>query len=145
VSIAPNKYSNSINSQFDGSEFHHLHINDNHTLGLFIPGEIHRQVKHSGKTGKGIKQINKLALEWLCTQDTINGEQFNPTLKPYNYNGVPIRIHQWTSDELTVYGHTIGDPNIDTVIRELIARYKILELENELLRKKLEECEKKEE
>lgn len=32
---------NPINQRFEGSHFHHLHINSNHTLGIYIPDEIH--------------------------------------------------------------------------------------------------------
>jgi len=60
-----------INKQFCGSEFHHFHINNSSDLGIFIPREIHHSVYHSSLDGTGLKEINKIALLWLCEQAVI--------------------------------------------------------------------------
>jgi hypothetical protein len=60
-----------INSSFDNSEFHHLHLNGDSSLGLYIPTKLHRKIRHSDKTGKGMKTINNAALLWLCEQSQI--------------------------------------------------------------------------
>lgn len=76
---------NSINEKFDGSQFHHLHIMNNHAIGLFLPHKLHRSIYHNGRTGNGMKEINKAALEWLCFQEVIDGDAFNPNLGNYNF------------------------------------------------------------
>lgn len=60
-----------INSHFKGSEFHHLHIKAAPCVGVFIPKKIHKSVWHDGATGRGIREINRLALLWLCEQSII--------------------------------------------------------------------------
>lgn len=62
---------NPLNKHFNGSEFHHLHKdldgNEDHEIGLFIPKELHRSLYHNWKTGQGMDEINKLALEWYAS------------------------------------------------------------------------------
>jgi len=55
------------------------------------------------------------------------------------------RISKYVIEEVGKIADGIGNPTDDTAMRHLIAEYKRLKLENELLRKKLEEFEKKEE
>jgi len=55
------------------------------------------------------------------------------------------RISKYVIEEVGKIADGIGNPTDDTAMRHLIAEYKRLKIENELLRKKLEECEKKEE
>jgi len=55
------------------------------------------------------------------------------------------RISKYVIEEVGKISKGIGNPTDDTAMRHLIAEYKRLKLENELLRKKLEECEKTEE
>lgn len=60
-----------LNQPFNDSEFHHLHKdldgNEDHEIGLFIPKELHRSLYHNWKTGQGMDEINKLALEWYAS------------------------------------------------------------------------------
>ena len=56
---------NPINKYFKGSHFHHLHINGDKNIGIYIPAEIHKSVWHSNKDQKTIDKINNLAFEWL--------------------------------------------------------------------------------
>lgn len=76
------KYANPINEQFEGSHFHHLHINGNHTLGVFVPASVHRSVKHDGLTGQNMRKINKKVLEWVSNQSVIKGEPYSPEAEP---------------------------------------------------------------
>ena len=55
------------------------------------------------------------------------------------------RISKYVIEEVGKIADGIGNPTDDTAMRHLIAEYKRLKLENELLRKKLEEFDKKEE
>jgi len=55
------------------------------------------------------------------------------------------RISKYVIEEVGKIADGIGNPTDDTAMRHLIAEYKRLKLENELLKKKLEECEKTEE
>ncbi len=64
-----------INKKFKDADFHHLHLNMDvgmdHSIGIYIPTELHKSIFHSWKTGTGMREINKLALDWLATQSTI--------------------------------------------------------------------------
>ena len=50
-----------LNTKFDGSEFHHIMSG----VGVYIPKELHRSIWHNIKSGKGINEINKLAMSYL--------------------------------------------------------------------------------
>ena len=50
-----------LNKRFEGSEGHHLMSG----VIVYIPHNLHRNIKHSMKTGKNMKEINKLALNYL--------------------------------------------------------------------------------
>ena len=56
---------NPINKYFKDSHFHHLHINGDKNIGIYIPAEIHKSVWHSNKDQKTMNKINNLAFEWL--------------------------------------------------------------------------------
>ena len=60
-----------INKQFEKSHFHHLHLNKMPDLGVYIPDELHLSIKHNSKTWRGMDEINKAALLWLCEQAVI--------------------------------------------------------------------------
>ena len=57
-----------INAYFEGSHFHHLHLGNDHAIGLYIPADLHRSIFHSSKTGIGMDEINKLAIAWFWEQ-----------------------------------------------------------------------------
>jgi len=58
-----------LNKHFKYSEFHHLIVMPDGTIdfnvGIYIPKEMHRGVKHSARTGRGLLKINKLAWNYL--------------------------------------------------------------------------------
>lgn len=64
-----------INNPSIGDEFHHMHLkigNEiNQSIGIYIPKTLHRSIHHQGTTGKGMIEINKAALLWLCEQPEI--------------------------------------------------------------------------
>lgn len=62
---------NPINKWFKHSHFHHTYFNGDKSIGLYIPEKLHKSVRHSRKTGLGMKKINMIALEWLCEQSVI--------------------------------------------------------------------------
>ncbi len=81
----PNEH-NPINQPFAGSQYHHLHIMNNHAIGLYIPKELHRGVYHNSDNGKGMREINNQALVWLTMQDVIFGQPYNPNTGLYKKN-----------------------------------------------------------
>lgn len=72
---------NPINQHFKGSHFHHMHINGNNTIGIYIPEKLHRKNNHCNweRNQESLNKINKEALLWLCEQSIIKGDVFNPT------------------------------------------------------------------
>lgn len=61
-----------INTIFEGAEFHHMYLNGSNGIGIFIPHDVHRSIKHSRISMEGMREINKMSLLWLCEQPTIN-------------------------------------------------------------------------
>jgi hypothetical protein len=64
-----------INKPTLGDEFHHMHLKiggeKSQSIGIYIPKELHRSIHHQGTTGKGMEEINKASLLWLCEQSEI--------------------------------------------------------------------------
>lgn len=64
-----------VNQASIGSVFHHMHLETmdgiDHEIGIYIPYDLHHSIGHSSISGKGMKEINKASLLWLCEQDTI--------------------------------------------------------------------------
>ena len=57
-----------INKIFGDCEGHHLHINNEHSMGIYIPRKIHRSVKHKHDNLESMNKINDLAIEWYNEQ-----------------------------------------------------------------------------
>ena len=55
---------NPINDWFKNSNYHHLHIDGDHDIGIFIPTELHRSVSHRNYDKESMNKINKAAFEW---------------------------------------------------------------------------------
>ncbi len=55
----------------------------------------------------------------------------------------PTRISEYSLNRIREIGGKVGEPSDDTAIRHVLAEYDRLMVENELLKKKLEGCEKK--
>ena len=53
-----------INEHFKGSHFHHLHVDGNHTVGIYIPEDIHRSIPHRHDNQDSMNKINKEAIKW---------------------------------------------------------------------------------
>jgi hypothetical protein len=64
-----------IDKPFDGSAFHHMHLEINgqidKAIGIYIPYDLHVSIFHNNYTGQGMREINKAALLWLCEQSII--------------------------------------------------------------------------
>jgi len=56
----------------------------------------------------------------------------------------PIRIGEWTLNEIREIGIEFGSPSDDAILRQIIEGYKRRGVEIELLQKKLKECKKEE-
>lgn len=57
----------SINKKFEDSAFHHLHIQGNKDIGVFVPVSIHR-AHHSSKDGS-ILVMNDRVMRWFIDED----------------------------------------------------------------------------
>ena len=53
-----------INDWFEGAHFHHLHVDGNHRIGIYIPAELHMSVSHSYNDEESMNKINNLAIKW---------------------------------------------------------------------------------
>jgi hypothetical protein len=51
----------------------------------------------------------------------------------------PTRISKYVIDEIREIGKEIGEPTDDTIFRHLLGEFKRLKIENEMLKKELEE------
>lgn len=58
-----------LNISFENSEAHHI----DRDLVIFIPTELHRSIGHNVFSGKGMKEINALAFQWIATQENFEG------------------------------------------------------------------------
>ena len=57
-----------LNSPFDGSEGHHI----DKDYVVYIPKELHDSIPHCVATGKNMKEINKLALDYFEKRREVN-------------------------------------------------------------------------
>jgi len=55
---------NPINEPFENCHFHHLHINGDHSIGIYIPMDLHKGIYHSYKNEESMEKINKIAMDW---------------------------------------------------------------------------------
>lgn len=53
-----------INKYFKGAHFHHLHIDRNHSVGIYIPADLHRSIPHRHNNQDSMNKINKEAIKW---------------------------------------------------------------------------------
>lgn len=129
----------SITRPFEGSHFHHMYLNGDPYFGIFIPDEVHRSVYHNGKTKQGMKEINKVALLWLCEQSCIKEVRFDANNK--NVNGARISIEESTLEEARKIGEKLfgNSTTDDKTFWTLVLEYQKSQAEKELLQKKLEE------
>lgn len=65
-----------INKHFKGSAFHHLHIQGNKDVGVYLPVELHKS-SHSHKDGS-ILVMNDKAMHWFLEQDM---SSYSPVFK----------------------------------------------------------------
>jgi protein-arginine kinase activator protein McsA len=58
-----------INEPETGAHFHHLHLEDNHEFGIYIPEFIHTLIQHNSVTGMGMDTMNAMAWQYLLDED----------------------------------------------------------------------------
>lgn len=58
-----------LNNWFEGSHFHHLHVDSNHKIGIFIPEELHRSISHSYNDQESMNKINNIVIKWYGDDD----------------------------------------------------------------------------
>lgn len=68
---------NPINFYKEGTQFHHMFLNGDSGIGIFIPTELHCGVGHDRFNESGMKKMNKTALLWLCEQSQIAPEYYS--------------------------------------------------------------------
>ena len=59
---------NPINKWFEECEGHHLHINENHSIGIYIPKELHQSIRHRWTNKDLMNKINDATFEWYNEQ-----------------------------------------------------------------------------
>lgn len=59
----------SINNYFKGSHFHHMHINKNHAIGIYIPMNLHMSMSHRYNNRESMNKINNIAIEWYYEEN----------------------------------------------------------------------------
>lgn len=59
-----------LNDPFDSCEYHHLHIDNDHTIGVHIPRYLHKSIWHSSTTKQNMDAINIVALLYLASEHT---------------------------------------------------------------------------
>jgi hypothetical protein len=65
-----------LNEWFKGSEAHHLRYSkttdtQDNNVTLYAPRKLHRSIIHNGNTGKNMKTINVLLLEWYLNNVSV--------------------------------------------------------------------------
>ena len=53
-----------INEWFEGCHLHHLHINDDRQIAIFIPATIHKYIRHAHNIPVSMVRINLEVLHW---------------------------------------------------------------------------------
>lgn len=61
-----------LNEPFEGCHFHHLHIDDDHGIGIYMPAELHNIIFHNSISWQGMDEINIIALLYL-SQERLHG------------------------------------------------------------------------
>lgn len=74
------KVNPALNGNFKGAHFHHLHLNEFPEVGIHIPRKLHSSINHSSKTGRGMREMNKAALLWLCEQSVLVPDRYRASV-----------------------------------------------------------------
>ena len=53
-----------INKYFESSDFHHMHIDGNKGVGIYIPTKLHKSICHRWDNQDSMDKINKAAIHW---------------------------------------------------------------------------------
>lgn len=128
-----------ITRPFEGSHFHHMYLNGDNEYGMFIPVSLHKSVYHNGKTGQGMKEINKAALLWLCEQSSIKEIRFDANNKSINMERITLDstvIEEARKIGKKLFGNSTTD---DKTFWTLVLEYQKSAAEKEILQKQKQE------
>lgn len=53
-----------INEDFYGAQLHHMHINGDHQICIYIPTDIHKSIFHAWHNAESMEKINQKCWEW---------------------------------------------------------------------------------
>lgn len=59
-----------LNNWFPNSNFHHLHTDNDHSAGLYIPKELHKSISHRFNDQESMNMINQAAIRWVFENDS---------------------------------------------------------------------------
>lgn len=67
---------NPLNARFKGAEEHHLRYSNSsedkdNDMTIYVPKDLHHSIPHNGNTGKGMREINILLLEWYFSNTPV--------------------------------------------------------------------------
>jgi hypothetical protein len=74
-----------LNFYKSGMQFHHMYLDGDPNIGIFIPTELHYKIGHDRFHKTSMKQMNKAALEWLACQDIIAPESYAQEYSDYQF------------------------------------------------------------
>jgi len=95
---------NPLNTRFDGCEEHHLRYSNSqedkdNDMTIYVPRYLHQSIKHNGNTGKNMREINIVCLEWYFAntpEESRNKKAIDLYLK---YCMLPEPV--WESEQIT--------------------------------------------
>lgn len=74
-----------INFYQSGMQFHHMFLDDDPNIGMFVPTELHCKIGHDRFHKDSIREMNKAALEWLACQSTIAPVSYSRAYSDYQF------------------------------------------------------------
>jgi hypothetical protein len=63
-----------LNEDVTGFHFHHLHLEDNHAFGIFVPDFIHNDLYHNSFTWENMDTVNARAIQYWLDSEMFNDE-----------------------------------------------------------------------
>jgi hypothetical protein len=90
-----------INERFEGCDEHHLRYSksnksQDNNLTLYVPRKLHQSIAHNGNTGKNMRKVNMLLLEWYF--ENTSAENRNPKAVKLYLNYCMLPEPQWSPE-----------------------------------------------
>ena len=77
----------SINNWFKASHLHHMHIQSDHQICMYIPAELHTSIWHSHTNIKTMNAINTIAWNWYFNEaENRLDEMYDLEYETYDYD-----------------------------------------------------------